>query len=484
MQAFNPYLPSFEYVPDGEPYVYNNRLYVFGSHDKFNGTQFCMNDYVCWSAPLENLGNWKYEGIIYKKSQDPSAKEDSIMQAPDIIQGADGRFYLYYTLGLCPYMAVAVSKIITGPYEYMGVVKDKNGIPVGIRQSGQMEETLDGKDVFQFDPGIFIDEDKRVYLYSGFAPEANGIFAAACQKYHLDGAYVMELEADMYTIKTEPKRIVPGIEEATGTSFEKHPFFEASSMKKINKKYYFIYSSILSHELCYAVSDYPDRAFEYGGILISNGDLGVQDNTIPRNYLGNTHGGIEKVNGRWYVFYHRQTNRHQYSRQGCAERIVMDENGYFIQAEMTSCGLNSKPLIGSGTYEARIACNLWGKEGALTYGLAETPEAENHPYFTQDGEDREEEGNQYIANMQEGATAGYKYFNLQRLKRITIETSCADGEMWVHTDLKKEPLCKISIKEKSATFPAITGIYPLYFVYHGDGAVDFYEFRLEENICE
>ena len=155
MQAFNPYLPSFEYVPDGEPYVYNNRLYVFGSHDKFNGTQFCMNDYVCWSAPLENLGNWKYEGIIYKKSQDPSAKEDSIMQAPDIIQGADGRFYLYYTLGLCPYMAVAVSKIITGPYEYMGVVKDKNGIPVGIRQSGQMEETLDGKRCFPVRSGNF-----------------------------------------------------------------------------------------------------------------------------------------------------------------------------------------------------------------------------------------------------------------------------------------------------------------------------------------
>lgn len=36
-QAFNPYLPSWEYVPDGEPYVYGNRLYVFGSHDEFNG---------------------------------------------------------------------------------------------------------------------------------------------------------------------------------------------------------------------------------------------------------------------------------------------------------------------------------------------------------------------------------------------------------------------------------------------------------------
>ena len=32
-QAFNPYLPSWEYIPDGEPYVFNGRVYVYGSHD-------------------------------------------------------------------------------------------------------------------------------------------------------------------------------------------------------------------------------------------------------------------------------------------------------------------------------------------------------------------------------------------------------------------------------------------------------------------
>ena len=50
-QAFNPYLPGWEYVPDGEPRIFNNRLYVYGSHDRFNGKGFCLNDYVCWSAP-------------------------------------------------------------------------------------------------------------------------------------------------------------------------------------------------------------------------------------------------------------------------------------------------------------------------------------------------------------------------------------------------------------------------------------------------
>ena len=36
-QAFNPYLPSWEYIPDGEPYVFNGRVYVYGSHDFYNG---------------------------------------------------------------------------------------------------------------------------------------------------------------------------------------------------------------------------------------------------------------------------------------------------------------------------------------------------------------------------------------------------------------------------------------------------------------
>lgn len=31
--AFNPYLPSWEYIPDGEPYVFGDRVYVYGSHD-------------------------------------------------------------------------------------------------------------------------------------------------------------------------------------------------------------------------------------------------------------------------------------------------------------------------------------------------------------------------------------------------------------------------------------------------------------------
>lgn len=45
----------------------------------------------------------------------------------------------------------------------------------------------------------------------------------------------------------------------------------------------------------------------------------------------------------------------------CAEKLRRNENGAFLQAEVTSCGLNDGPLNGKGRYEARIACQPLGE---------------------------------------------------------------------------------------------------------------------------
>ena len=98
-QGYNPYLPSWEYIPDGEPHVYGDRVYVYGSHDRFNGHVFCLNDYVCYSASIYNLREWKYEGIIYGKTDDPLNPDGAMcLYAPDVTRGPDGRYYLYYVL--------------------------------------------------------------------------------------------------------------------------------------------------------------------------------------------------------------------------------------------------------------------------------------------------------------------------------------------------------------------------------------------------
>ena len=44
----NPYLPRWEYIPDGEPRVFGDRIYIYGSHDNAGSVKFC--DYVLWNT--------------------------------------------------------------------------------------------------------------------------------------------------------------------------------------------------------------------------------------------------------------------------------------------------------------------------------------------------------------------------------------------------------------------------------------------------
>ena len=317
-QAFNPYLPSYEYVPDGEPRVFGDRLYVYGSHDRFGGKDFCMNDYVCWSAPLDDLGNWRYEGVIYRAAQDPRNTDGKMhMNAPDCVRGRDGRFYLYYQLHVLTCTCVAVADSPVGPFAYYGCVQYPDGTPYGEKKG----------DAFAFDPGVLVDDDGKVYCYVGFAPQGFFKTLMKLRGNRVEEAVCLELEPDMKTIRGAGKPVVPGPAAAKGTDFEGHGFFEASSIRKIGGNYYFVYSSILSHELCYAISDRPDGGFRYGGTLVSIADIGYKGNTIPHNYTGNTHGGMVEVNGQWYIFYHRQTNKQKCARQGCAEKITILPDG-------------------------------------------------------------------------------------------------------------------------------------------------------------
>ena len=127
-QGFNPYLPSWEYIPDGEPYVFDGRVYVYGSHDRANGYAYCLNDYVCWSAPIDNLCDWRYEGVIYKATDvEDNEDRDSCLYAPDVALGPDGRYYLYYVDSKRSIVSVAVCDTPAGRYEFYGYVQYPDG---------------------------------------------------------------------------------------------------------------------------------------------------------------------------------------------------------------------------------------------------------------------------------------------------------------------------------------------------------------------
>ena len=461
-QAFNPYLPSWEYIPDGEPYVFGERVYVYGSHDYYNGYVFCMGDYMCWSAPVNDLGSWRLEGVIYPRNEDPLNREGKMcLYAPDVTVGPDGRYYLYYVLDHVSIVSVAVCDTPAGKYEFYGYVHYEDGTRLGERPGDQP----------QFDPGV-LTEGERTYLYTGFCGRGDK---------SRKGAMATVLGPDMLTILEEPVLVVPGCEYGEGTGFEGHEFFEASSIRKIKDRYYFIYSSAVMHELCYAVSESPVSGFVYGGVLVSNCDLHVdtyKPADQPMAYGANNHGSMVEIAGEWYIFYHRHTNGTWYSRQGCAERLEILPDGRIPQAELTSCGLNKGPLAGAGEYPAYIACNLFRDIPSAYVG------DNRFPKIMQDGRDGDEEPG-YIGNIQDSATAGFKYFDFRGVREIRIKVrGYADGVFEVRTAWDGEVLASIKVQyanvweEYSAPISIPDGIQAIYLTYRGGGNASLLSFAL------
>ncbi len=480
--CLNPYLPSWEYIPDAEPHIVNGRVYIYGSHDLFDGMSFCLGDYVCWSAPLEDLSDWRYEGVIYKREQDPSARWPRLLYglaAPDMVEGPDGRFYMFYFMGGTKKISVAVCDTPAGRYEYYGDVKYSDGVPVGFKG-----------EPFMFDPGVFLDDDGRLYMYVGFAQDDNPLLLMG-NKPTKNGPMCFEIDtADMLTVKQGPVYIGVGArEDGNEKGYAGHLFLEASSMRKFDGKYYFIYSSLNSHELCYAVSDSPTGGFSFGGVLVSNGDIGlsgISDVRHARNNTGNTHGSLIKIGERFFVFYHRQTNRKQSSRQACAEEIRF-ENGKFYQAEMTSKGFSDGPLAGKGIYPSYIACNLYGRDGTRFLSMLKHRRG-NTPYLTQDGGDREGGDDQYIANFCDGATAGFKYFDLAGTSKIKVRMSGRGKGFITLRNYEEEKVIlsipvssgdKNSVKEYVGLLPrGLSGREALYLGYEGTGRFKVFSFEL------
>ena len=502
--AFNPYLPGYEYVPDGEPYVFGDRVYVYGSHDLSFGTNFCQGNYVCWSAPIDDLGDWRYEGVTYEKTQDPFNRDGSHeLYAPDVVVGPDGKYYLYYALDSVGRMSVAVCDEPAGKYEFYGYVhyKQEDGTEVILTED------------YPFDPGVLRDDDGRIYLYYGFCmtisledipndvmmnfQENQSVIVPDNYKMmfqNTKGSLVVELEPDMITIKGTPKTVVPSKMKSIGTGFEEHAFFEASSIRKIDDTYYFIYSSEKSHELCYATSKYPDTDFKYGGTIVSNGDIGLngrkdEDNVAP---TGNNHGSIVKIKDKWYIFYHRHTQGTAFSRQGCAEETQILADGSIPQVEVTSCGLNGGPLEGKGTYSAHICCNLQFKHSAVILPFQQADKDQITYVYEEVTGAQETDRNQYVANIKDGTQVGFKYFafdSTQSEIEVGIRGN-AEGILTVYIDGAGTEfmtgkigtvVSKFDIRmnnEKEwinciSKFEQVEGNHSLFFVFAGKGYIDF-----------
>ncbi len=357
----NPYLPNWEYIPDGEPRVFGDRVYVYGSHDRAGSDKFC--DYVlkCWSAPVDNLNEWVCHGDIFHTQADRDhnsdtnwTKSNNELFAPDVVE-KDGKYYLYAYI-VNSIGCVAVSDKPEGPFKMISTYKYT--IPDEICCYGWF-----------IDPGVLVDDDGRTYIYCGF-----------------ERSFLAEVNSDnMYEILdgTCIEHFIPcePTEEGGFDETEKC-FFEAASMRKVGNTYYMIYSPKQGSRLAYATSESPTGPFTYRGYIV--------DNAV--DYPGgNDHGSIACINGQWYIFYHRMTNGTIMSRRGCVEKIEILPDGTIPTVEMTSLGFENS-LNPYKITPADIACVL--KDGASSAMITEKNVFER-----------------VITNITDGCVIGYKYFD-------------------------------------------------------------------------
>ena len=495
----NPYLPLWEHIPDGEPYVFEDpdqpgkqRVYIYGSHDS-RITDYCGRELVVWSASVDSLWQWRYDGEILKVDRNAqgelldSAGLADVLFAPDVtlVTGADGKktYYLYPNdqaggrNGL-----IAKSDRPDGPFEVCNWSKDKPNVTDG---------------VLGFDPAVFVDDDGRVYGYWGF-----------------QHSYAAELDPEtMATVKPGGK-FVDGM-----VSGKDEPgifrFFEASSIRKIKDKYVFIYSRWTkdgefglpdtNYTLAYAYSDQPLGPWTYGGTIIDARarEINEQGDTIASaNVSGNTHGGICEVNGQWYVFYHRQSGLDEYARQAMVAPIeVKVEEGAGGKVEISEGEYNSEGFALEGLdpferHSAGIACwltgpkvaeHVWPKNvfyGSYVASSYGTDDKFDAPYDLRNNTN-------HVVNNTDGSIVGYKYFNftksydgdyLQLLLRLIPEG--IDGTIKVMVDRPWESqggksLGSFTLKadmpkestELALEVPALadlTGKHALFFVFSSD----------------
>lgn len=378
-KAANPYLPMWEHIPDGEPYVFEDpdnpgeyRLYVYGSHDTFK-TRYCGDDLVVWSCPVDDLTDWRYDGVIFEY-------QGHTLFAPDIAEKeeADGsKTYYLYPNDQNQGGVIAKSDSPKGPFTVCAF-----------------------NSVLGFDPAVFVDDDGRVYGYWGF-----------------QSSYMAELNPDtMCTVKSGARQLSEsdtGIDgSSSGGPFR---FFEASSMRKIEDngqvKYAFIYSrNSMNGEnglggsnatLAYAYGDTPLGPWTYGGFLVDARARETDENgrTIATFEAGNTHGSVVKVNDQWFVFYHRCINHDQYSRQGTAEAIdvYITDDGKLVmeEPEVTSEGLE---VNGLNPYKKNSA-------GLMCYRIGNSTVKATY--------DQNDPGSPVVDNRN-GGIIGYKYFNFDK----------------------------------------------------------------------
>lgn len=454
-QAQNPYLPLWEHLPDGEPRVFEDpdqpgkfRAYIIGSHDT-NYKAYCGSDIRMWSAPVEDLSQWRDEGPIFSWYVDG---QWDTMFAPDLVEVKDkvtGKktYYLYpHSRGWQRVPMVCKGDRPNGPFT-----------PINLTEDGR--KCLPGS-LIDFDPSVFVEnitnkkdpdyaKGFRAYVFYGFQHstgcelDQNTMYSKR-EGTELIDPFIPAVSADGRLLDKEGSEYKALYKGQDPKDFN---FFEASSIRQVGNKYVMVFSGYSGKEyglgntnsaLRYAFGDSPLGPWRSGGVLVdSRGVVLNEDGSklITTNAGHNTHGSLQEINGQWYVFYHRPPRCFGYARQAMVAPVkitwdkkpvakggVVKITGYdpftknnewtapasdgntYTGAEVTSEGFQIFGLPPYQYYSAGIACFMTGGTNSNDWMQ------DNHDVWNNSMD---------LAGITNSGIVGFKYFGFGGLTKDT-----------------------------------------------------------------
>ena len=135
-----------KYTADPAPYVHNDTVYLYTTHDEDGAEGFLMKDWLLYTST--DMVNWQDRGAVASLKDFKWFKGENGAWAEQVIE-RNGKWYMY-----CPIHGHGIGVLVAdSPY---GPFKDPIGKPLA----------WEG-DWFDIDPTVWVDDDNQAYMYWG-----------------------------------------------------------------------------------------------------------------------------------------------------------------------------------------------------------------------------------------------------------------------------------------------------------------------------
>ena len=438
----NPLLPPTWglYIADGEPHVFDGRMYIYGSRDNPFGINrngvfnFCSEDYhVIYS---DDLLHWTDAGVAIsiddfpeELQYSPATREEleraaesgepikrpklEFLWAPDLFKSPrEEKYYLTFCAAEPRHQFfIAESMSPAGPFENV------------------REITYRGKRIPNIDPGVLVDDDGRVYLAMP-APFRLG-----------------ELDPDTDYAEIKEGSIV-SVQHLVEQTSDGYYSFEGPSLRKFNGRYYFIYIASKQGEVCpvrmnYLISDHIREGWRFGGTIID---------TYEYQSGCNVHGSAEAWEDRFYLSYHRVSPGFPsfVTREMSMDELHIREDGAMQPVIMTSSGVRGA-FVRNDRIPSATAVFFSGGRGDCRFTLRgeEEPVGSHKWRFTDYAFAHFDQAGQYN---------GYRYVDLDGCTAVTarVRTRSTHGALLVRDTERNEAIATLILPDTAGQWMEIT----------------------------